>query len=65
MLKRIRRCRFCNRSMSNVTADSYAGNPFCDRCYDERVPKRQQHSVPVRGKYFCFNQESGTHSEDV
>lgn len=36
ILERVRRCRFCRREMS-CSALSYAENPFCTECFDERV----------------------------
>jgi hypothetical protein len=32
----IRRCPFCGRE-ATVSAQEYAENPYCNKCFDERV----------------------------
>lgn len=36
MLELIRRCQYCRREMK-VSDRSYAENPFCNRCLNERI----------------------------
>lgn len=39
MLRRVRRCRFCQREMG-VPAAAHVRNPFCAVCLGERMPTR-------------------------
>lgn len=38
VFERLRKCRFCGTDMTDaVSPESYAANPFCDRCFRRRV----------------------------
>lgn len=51
MLELIRRCPYCRRE-SNVSADSYAENPYCSQCLTERLQKAKENLGPVEFKTF-------------
>ncbi len=36
----IQRCKFCDREM-DCSSLAYAENPFCSKCYEERVEKEK------------------------
>jgi hypothetical protein len=35
----LHRCQFCGREMRRVSALSYAQNPYCSKCLEERVQR--------------------------
>jgi hypothetical protein len=49
MFERIQRCRHCGQEMG-IPPLSYAENPFCPRCIDERV------SIGAPGHLAAFRQ---------
>ena len=54
-----RRCQFCSRDMTqDVSALSYAQNPFCRECFDERMKASpgapENETSAMVGQYFYF-----------
>ena len=47
-------CKFCSRAM-RVTPQGYLENPFCQKCYSERLAQASQGQVPrkweLRGRW--------------
>lgn len=39
VLERLRRCRHCRRDMMNVTEETFAENPYCEKCLGERLQR--------------------------
>lgn len=50
MLERVRRCRYCGSDMSGVSSGSYAENPYCQGCLDERLAKAAAEAEKEQGK---------------
>ena len=62
VIEKVRHCRYCDRDMTEkVSALSYAENPFCQDCLEERVSKSPgapaNETAVLVGKYFYFIQE--------
>jgi hypothetical protein len=62
ILKIPRHCKYCGSDMTaTVSATSYAENPFCNDCLDERVsraPRAPENEKAVLvGRYFHFTQD--------
>lgn len=59
ILALVQRCRFCNREMK-VSPLTYLSNPFCTKCYDERVgSKKKVKVVDDGGGYVRLVEDSG------
>jgi hypothetical protein len=62
MLERVKTCKFCGLEM-HVSALSYAENPFCGGCLDERQRlgrgERGYLSWRTEGDYFVVTDLSG------
>lgn len=53
LLQRVQRCLHCAREM-DVSSLSYAENPFCVSCLDERLGKRAERRFEVESGYVVF-----------
>ena len=55
MLEVVRRCRYCEREMTNIGPVAYDENPFCSVCLPERLAgaARPGH-VERHGQYGVF-----------
>ncbi len=63
ILEKLRLCRYRGHDMTDSESpESYASNPFCDNCFEERVGRESVQLGPFtterRGRYFTIIPEA-------
>jgi hypothetical protein len=58
MLEKVRKCKYCGRDMMNVSHSSWLENPYCKRCFHQRISEASKKMPPqnwyIEGGYIVF-----------
>jgi hypothetical protein len=58
MLEQVRKCKYCDRDMTNISHLSWSENPYCSHCFEQRMSeaskKMPRQNWHIEGHYIVF-----------